>query len=124
MVSPLKGEVSVSISGGEYTLVLDFEGLVAAETAYGKPLAHLTMDAQQGFVGALRALLFGALRRHHPDVDMEAAGKLFLADGKAVELGLEAAAKLAYSDDEGDKKPGKALRQRGTNSGRNGARQA
>lgn len=121
MASALNGEVALTINDEEHTLVLDFEALIAAEGAYGKPLAVLTSDAEMGFVGALRCLLYGALRRHHPNVTIEAAGQMIMADGKAVDGALEAAARLAYPEE--DKKPGKAPRQRGTRSGRNGAKQ-
>lgn len=116
----LSGEAALSINDEDYTLVLDFEALISAEQAYGKPLAVVTMDAQAGFVGALRCLLFGALRRHHPDVTLAASGQMMAADAKAVETALEQAARLAYPEE--DKKPGKAPRPRGNSSGRNGAR--
>lgn len=117
----LSGEVSLEAEGVTYTIVLDFEALIAAEDAYGKPLAILTSNARDGFVGALRCLFYGALRRKHPDISLEAAGKLFMTNGKAVEDALERAAKLAYPEE--DKKPGKAEPRRGMSSGRNGAKQ-
>ena len=68
-MNPVKGEVPLKLSDGrEFVLVLDFEALVEAESAYGKPLAQVMADAATGFVGATRALLYGALRAKHPAV--------------------------------------------------------
>lgn len=106
--------------GRIFTLVLDFEALVAAEAAYGKPLAQTLADANLGFVGATRALLFGALQARHPEITPRDATDIFMSDGDAVSAALEAASVAAYPAE--DREPGKARPQRGKNSGRNGAK--
>lgn len=122
----VKGEVPLKIRGGrEFVLVLDFEALVAAEAAYAKPLAQLTVDAAAGFVGALRAMLFGALLRHQPGTTLADAAAIFQADALAVHAALTAAGEAAYppADAAEDREPGKAPRApRGTRSGRSGAK--
>lgn len=122
MSNPLKGEVPLVLKDGRaFTLVMDFEALVQAEAAYGKPMAQLMADALAGFVGASRAILFGALRTRHPEIGMRAAGEMFASDGAAVEAALEAASAAAFPPPAtGDKEPGNA--RAGTISGGSGAK--
>lgn len=127
MTNAVKGEAVLKLADGrELTLVLDFEAFVSAESAYGKPIAQLTVDARAGFIGALRAMLFGALRAHHSDIDVRGAGEIMQADAAAADAAMEAAARRAYpdADPEGDKEPGKARPPRGKASGGNGAKSA
>lgn len=122
MANPAKGEAVLTLPDGrEYMLVLDFEALAAAERVYGAPIAQVTVDAGAGFVGALRAMLYGSLRAHHAKITPEEAGDIFMADGRAVQAALEEASKAAYPDPKEGKKSGNA--QAGKNSGRNGAKQ-
>ncbi|MGV7119553.1 hypothetical protein [Sphingopyxis sp. 550A] len=122
MTNATKGETPLRLPDGrEYILVLDFEALPAAERLYGAPIAQVTVDAGVGFVGALRAMLYGALRRHHPDITPEEAGQIFATDGRAAQRALEEASKAAYPDPTEGEKSGNV--QAGKNSGRNGANQ-
>ena len=100
MANPLKGEAVLALEDGrKFTLVLDFDGLIEAEQAYGKPLAAVLAEAQQGFMGAMRAVLWGALRRYHPNVAMSEAGEILLgAQAEAVaaiSAAIEAASWIA-----------------------------
>ena len=122
MANPVKGEVALDLGDdGQFTLVMDMEALVEAESAYGKPLKALMADSVAGFVGASRALLFGALRTYHPKVTLRQASTLFQNHGEAVSEAMEKAATLAMPSEAGE--PGKAARRAGANSGRNGAKQ-
>ena len=99
MPKPVKGEVPLSLNDGrEFVLVLDFEALVEAESAYGKPLALMMNDAKAGFVGAVRAMLYGALRAHHPDITLREASALFIGHTDEVTAALEGAAEAAMPD--------------------------
>ena len=126
MINRVKGEAALALSDGQqFTLVLDFEALVQAEEVYGKPAARLMIDASAGFIGALRALLFGALRRYHGDLTMAAVTAIFEADAAAVEKAIEAAADAALPEATEGRKPGKAQSPTGPtgpNSGGNGAK--
>lgn len=120
-MNPVLGEAALRLKDGRtFTLVLDFEALVAAETAYGKPLAQTLADANDGFVGATRSLLFGALQAKHPEITPRDATGIFMSDGAAVSAALEAASVAAYPAE--DRETGKARPQRGKNSGGNGAK--
>ena len=125
MTNPIRGEAVLKLKDKrEFTLVLDFEALVAAEAAYGKPLALTLSDANAGFVGATRALLFGTMQANHEGVTLRDATEIFMSDGEAVSAALEIASTAAYPAE--DKKAGKdepAPRRRGKNSGPNGVKQ-
>lgn len=121
MLNPVKGEVPLKLKDGRsLVLLLNFSGLVAGEAAYGQPLHILGLHVAAGFAGAYRAMLFGALQRHHPDIDLDAAGEIFAENDVAVRKALIAADKAAYPDPTGDKKPGN--RRPGNSSGRSGAK--
>lgn len=128
MTNPIRGEATLMLKDKrEFELVLDFEALVAAETAYGKPLAQTLSDANAGFVGATRSLLFGTLQANHGDLTLKDATEIFMLDGDAVSSALEAATTAAFPTEAEDKKAGKekpALLPRGKPSGRNGAKPA
>lgn len=124
MTNPIRGEALLKLKDNrEFTLVLDFEALVAAETAYGKPLAQTLADANAGFVGATRSLLFGTLQENHRELTLRDATEIFMLDGDAVSTALEVATAAAYPVE--DKKAGKAgavPRPRGKTSGRSGVK--
>lgn len=124
-MNPIKGEAVLALGDGRrFTLVLDFEALIAAEAAYGKPLAMLMADAKAGFIGAVRALLIGALDRHHPDMGPADASAILQSDMDAVGTAMEAAVDAAFPNETGgeDRESGKA-RPDGKSYGANGARQ-
>ena len=128
MANPVKGEALLRLADGrQFTLVLDFEAMVAAEAAYGKPLPQLMVDAQAGFMGALRALLAGMFSAHHPGVGKREAGEMLLSDVEAVSEALARAVENAHpAPGAEDKQPGNApvpqSRQRTKPSGRSGAK--
>lgn len=121
-MNPIKGEAPLILSDGrEFTVILDFEALVEAETLYGKPLPVLMAHAASGFVGAVRAMLFGALRARHPDITAVETAEIVMLEMEAVGEALKAATENGFPSSEG-KKSGNAP-QAGKTSGRNGARQ-
>ena len=127
MTNALKGEVPLVLADGRtLTLVMDFEALIAAEAAYGKPLAVLMVDALGGYVGASRAILFGALRTRHPEITLRAAAEMLASDGAAVEAALDAASAAAFPEaaaEGGDEKnPPPVHAPRGKRSGGSGAK--
>ena len=73
MANPLKGEIDATIDGKTYTLCLTSNALVQVKTVLGIPdVQHLNMlDVEHA-----RALFWGALQKHHKDVDLLAAGDL------------------------------------------------
>ena len=126
MANAVKGEVELVTSEfGTLTLVLDMEALVEAEQAYGKPMERMMADAAQGFVSASRAMLWGALQLHNPNLTLRDASQIFVLDGEAAGAALEKAVELGFPDKSpvgnggATKKP-----RRPKTSGRNGAKAA
>lgn len=126
MANSVKGEVVLNLHDGRaLTVVMDFDALVEAESVYGKPLQQLMTDAQAGFMGAVRALLVGGLRTHHPELTVKDASVMLQTDAATVTSALAEAADAAFpkadgsavEDKDGANPPGKA-------SGRSGAKRA
>lgn len=126
MVNALKGEVPLKLDGGrKLTLVFDMDGLIEAEGTYGKPLAQMLADASAGFMGAVRAMLFGALRARHSDLTLGDVSAMLADNTQAISDALGAAYSKAMPDPAGDASAeGKAAptRQRGKTSGDSGAK--
>jgi hypothetical protein len=78
--------------------------------------------ASQGFIGAIRALLFGALRARQPEITAAETAEIIMADFDAVGTALQAATDNGFPKAEG-KKPGNAP-PAGKTSGRSGAKPA
>lgn len=124
MANVIKGEVPLKLEDGRLlTLVLDMEAFVEAETAYGKPLQQVMADASAGFVGATRALLYGALQAKHPNISLRDASTMFQTDREAVAVALESAAEAAFPKSTAESAEGNG-RPAGKNSGANGAKRA
>ena len=127
MPNPLKGEAQLTLEDGrELMLALDFDGLIEAEQAYGKPLVQLLAEAQAGFMGALRALLWGALRRHHPDLRLADVTALLMDQQAraiaAITAAIDAAMPARQPSGEGDNPGNRRARRAGKRSGSNGAK--
>lgn len=121
MTNRVRGEEALRLKDGrEFTLVLDFEAMVAAESSYGQPIGVLLQHWSSGFLGAMRCMLFGALRSNHADLSLEDAGAIVEADAEAVNKALAAVETGSRAKTTEDKKPGN--RRRGKTSGRNGAK--
>lgn len=124
MTNRVKGETSMVLKDGrEFTLVLDMEAFVEAEGAYGKPMKVLMNDAALGFVGAVRALLYGALKTKHPTITLRECSDMFQQEPDQVSDALDRAADAAYpKQQEGEESQNPPLP--GKNSGGNGAKAA
>jgi hypothetical protein len=79
--------------GRDLSLDFGLEALIAAEAAYGQPAAKLMFDASEGFIGAVRALIYGALRAKHPGITLTEAGEIWRSDKAAIEKALAEATK-------------------------------
>ncbi len=122
MSNPLRGETPLKLGDGrEFTLVLDMDGLIEAESAYGKPLPRLVADSAAGFMGALRALLYGAMKTKHPEASLRDASAMLQANGAAVEEALASAVEAAFPAPE-KSEGGDGKNPPGKRSGRSGAK--
>ena len=123
MANAIKGEVSLTLSDGRaFTLVLDMEALVEAESIYRKPAPDIWIDVRRGFVGAMRAVLYGALRAHHPEITPREAATMFGRDGEAIADALERSYAAAHAAPVEGKEDRKGENPPGKRSGRSGAK--
>lgn len=126
MTNPLRGEATLDLGDdGKFLLVLDHEALIAAEGVFGRPIELLMLAFRDGMAGAHRAMLWGALRRHHSDVTVERATELVLANRVKVIDVLTAAVIASMPEKAEGKKPGnRKARRAGKSSGSSGAKRA
>ena len=127
MANLLKGEVPLVLADKrEFNLVFDMDALIEAEGAYGKPMHQLAADASSGFLGALRAMLFGAMRARHPQVTLEEVSGIILEDTLAVTTALTKALDRSMPEPGKPGAEGKAppAPRRGRTSGGNGAKRS
>lgn len=123
-MNPMLGEAELDLGGGnEFTLVFDYEAMIVAEATYGQPLGVTSVHADQGFVGALRAMLFGATRAFHPNLTLAEATDIVFNHAPAVKAALNEAAKNSMPTtkpaEDGD---GAGPPRAGTRSGGNGVK--
>ena len=81
MANREKGEVSFEVDGTSYTLSIDLNAMVALEEYFSTPDKDVTFQdvvqqMNRGRMKYLRAFLWQALRKHHPDMTLEQAGAL------------------------------------------------
>lgn len=79
MSNPLTGEVDFPVGDKVYRLRLSINELIEVEDLLGigiVQIANMFADEEQLKAGNVRAVLWGALREHHPDVDLLGAGRI------------------------------------------------
>lgn len=91
MANPERGEVALKVGDRTYVLVLDMDAICMAEEAMSRPGELVTIG--QIFIAAahksqrhLRSLVWAALQRHHPQMDLKQAGDLVVELGGADEF--------------------------------------
>jgi hypothetical protein len=86
MANREKGEVAVEINGATYTLVLNFNSLIALQGLFSQPGALVSVEdifrrANDGDLEYFRALFWATLRKYHKGITVEGAGDLIDAAG-------------------------------------------
>lgn len=86
MANPQRGEVAFEIDGTTYTLALGFNAMCEVEEMVSTParrvtFKHVAEGIVDGDVRYLRAFVWGALRRHHPEVGVKEVDALVDAAG-------------------------------------------
>lgn len=74
-LDPVLPDVSITVKGVEYHLVFDFNAIAQVEDLTGKSLLTVFSEGSLN-ASKIRALLYAALLSEHPDMTLEAAGKL------------------------------------------------
>lgn len=84
MANPIKGEVALSIGGVAYTLCLGINQIVELEAVTDTGIIEIAgwfNDRAKLRAGNMRAILWAALQKHHPEIDMIKAGDLMQTVG-------------------------------------------
>lgn len=91
----LKGEVEITIDGTVYTLCFTSNCIVEIEQLLGQSIGEIAQDLAK--VEHQRALLWGALQKHHPRTDLLKTGDLLDAfDGGLQTLAEKLARALRF----------------------------
>jgi hypothetical protein len=124
VANPIKGEMPLKLSDGrEFVLLSGTTALAEAEGVYGKPAHDIAADAQAGYMGAIRALFYGMLKRKQPSMTLDDAGDLLDQFFGEIEIAMEAAAKAAAAKQTEDRKSANPPKpRRGKTSGANGVK--
>jgi hypothetical protein len=123
MTNPVLGEATLTLSDGrELTIVFSATALIHAETLYRKPSGDIMVEAAQGYLGAITALLEGSLKKYHSDIGSEEVADIALRQTMAVRAAVDEAARLAFPDATTEERKGP--NPPGKNSGANGAQRA
>lgn len=92
MARSLKGDVVATLSDGrKLTFVYEFDGLIALEEASGMKmpevyaeLQRLDREKEQPSLRLMRAIIFGGLQEHHPEMTLKDAGLLIQHQSEAI----------------------------------------
>jgi hypothetical protein len=79
MANPHRGEVRLSADGEDYTLSLSINAMCELEELLGEPIAKTAMGlsaVETMKMTTVRAMLWAALRDHHPQVNIVDAGDI------------------------------------------------
>jgi hypothetical protein len=93
MANPARGEITFEAQGKTWTLVYTVNAICDLEEQTGQSIAELgaMLSGAKPMTG-MRALFWGGLRKHHPEVTLEGAGDLVqdIGSKEAVRLFSEA----------------------------------
>lgn len=79
MGNPITGDVDFPVGDKTYRLRLSINEIIQVEDLLGVgivQIANMFNDAENLRAGSVRAVLWGALREHHPEVDLLGAGDI------------------------------------------------
>lgn len=79
MANSIKGEVDFPVGDKTYRLRLSINEIIQVEDLLGVgiiKIAGMFNDVENLTAGSVRAVLWGALREHHPEVDILGAGDI------------------------------------------------
>lgn len=126
MVNPIRGQAICELGDGTtLTLVVDFEALAIAEEVADKGVNDLLAEmGGEPRMKTMRAIIYGALRERHPDLDLQSVGSILLspADGTIVSQALGRAIAGAFSETGGAQNPPAPSSGAGTASSKTGRR--
>lgn len=117
MANAAKGEAGLQLSDGRsLTLRYDFDALCEVEDAAGKTISDVLAEISKGSprLKTARALIYGGLSGHHPEITLPEVGEIILSDGPAVMAAMEKALSAAFPAAEGKQSGNPRKPRRGT----------
>ena len=98
MANGKRCEAEFKVGDTTYRLKFDWNAAAEFEDACGLVLSDLMLQALRKRVSAksVRGMLWAGLRRHHPEVDLAAAGRLIDSLGRAAAVELLSNGLLYY----------------------------
>ena len=95
MANRFKGEVSATVAGKVYTLVMNWNAMAEFETMTGKNamlvIQTASLKSPMSFTDT-RAIVWASMRKHHPEATLEDAGDLLSEDMGLVGALIESSA--------------------------------
>lgn len=93
MANPLKGEAEVKLDDGRVLkLVSNTAAWIAAEVALERRVStpEIIEELQSGKASleTQRALMYGMLRKHHPEIDLDESGELLIEAAAGMQAAL------------------------------------
>lgn len=76
MPNPIRGEADFPAGEVTYRLCVDINALCSIEAALGRRSGEFISAISAGDITVLRGVLWGALQRHHDEIDLADAGDL------------------------------------------------
>lgn len=120
MANNERGELALTVGDRELTLVLDMDAIcqiesrMSAEEGRTVPFGECLIGAASNSYRHVRAVLWGALRHHHPNVTVNDAGDLLVEIGGPEAFFATLAKLRKASEPEGDRRPRRARQGRRT----------
>jgi hypothetical protein len=98
MKNRIKGPAQLTLSDGRVlTIEYDFDGLIALEEASGMKMpevyaemGRLERTKQPPSLRLARAIIYGGLQQHHPEIGLKEAGNLILNETDAIGRAMKA----------------------------------
>lgn len=92
MANAMKGEAEVKLADGRILrLAFDANAWVEVEDLLGKPTPEIIDELQSGkaYMRTQRALMWGGLRKHHPEIEIKEAGELLTEAAEQMSKALQ-----------------------------------
>lgn len=81
MANPHRGEASIALDGETYVLKFSLNSICEIEDMTGQSINDTLKQVQANDFRAVRAVLWGSLLDHHPDITLKEAGALIPEGG-------------------------------------------
>lgn len=116
MANPMKGESEVALEDGrKLKMVFNANAWIETEEVLGRPTPEIIDELQSGRASlkTQRAVIYGGLQKHHPEITLEEAGDILVEAAQAMAAGLAGGMPQAEEGAAADANAGPPKRKRG-----------